>query len=92
MRQALKRLLLIVVLVFGMTVPVLAANDNSYKFNQKTVSVQVGKSKNLCIYQNSKRTKPKSFQWSSSNPDIVSVSSNGKMSAKSYGSVLIFIC
>ena len=49
MRQALKRLLLIVVLVFGMTVPVLAATDNSYKFKQTTVSVQIGKSKNLYI-------------------------------------------
>lgn len=89
MRQTLKRLLLIIVLVFGMTVPVLAATDDSYKFNQKTVSVQVGKSKNLFIYQNGKKINPKSFQWSSSDPDIVSVSSNGKLSAKSYGSVQI---
>ena len=52
MRQALKRLLLIVVLMFGMTVPVLAATDNQYEFKQKTASVQVGKSKNLFISKN----------------------------------------
>lgn len=89
MGQALKRLLLIVVLVFGITVPVLAATDNPYKFKQKTVSVQVGKSKNLFIYQNGKKINPKSFQWSSSDPDIVSVSSNGRISAKNYGNVQI---
>lgn len=89
MRQALKGLLLIVVLVFGMTVPVLAATDNPYKFKQKTVSVQVGKSKNLFIYQNGKKINPKSFQWSSSDPDIVSVSSNGRINAKNYGNVQI---
>lgn len=89
MRQALKRLLLIVVLVFGMTVPVLAATDNSYKFKQTTVFVQIGKSKNLYIYQNGKKINPKSFQWSSNNPDIVSVSSNGRINAKGYGSVQI---
>lgn len=89
MRQALKRLLLIVVLVFGMTVPVLAETDNQYEFEQSIISVQVGKSKNLCIYQNGKKVKVKSFQWSSSDPDIVSVSSNGRISAKSYGSVQI---
>lgn len=89
MRQALKRLLLIVVLVFGMTVPVLATTDNSYKFKQTTASVQIGKSKSLYIYQNGKKINPKSFQWSSSDPNIVSVSSNGRISAKGYGSVQI---
>lgn len=90
MRQALKRLLLIVVLVFGMTVPVLAATDNSYKFKQTTVFVQIGKSKNLYIYQNGKKLNPKSFQWSSSDPDVVSVSSNGRINAKTYGNVQIY--
>ena len=89
MKQALKRLLLIVVLVFGMTVPVLAATDNSYEFKQKTVSVQVGKSKNLYIYQNGKKINPKSFRWSSSDSDVVSVSSNGRINAKGYGTVHI---
>lgn len=90
MRQALKRLLLIIVLVFGMTVPVLAATDNRYEFKQKTVSVQIGKSKSLYIYQNDKKINPKSFQWSSSDPNIVSVSSNGRINAKTYGNVQIY--
>ena len=90
MRQALKGLLLIIVLVCGMTVPVLATTDNQYEFKQKTVSVQVGKSKNLFIYQNGKKLNPKSFQWSSSDPDVVSVSSNGRINAKTYGNVQIY--
>ena len=76
--------------MFGMTVPVLAATDNQYEFKQKTASVQVGKSKNLFIYQNGKKINPKSFQWSSSNPDIISVSSNGRINAKGYGNVQIY--
>ena len=91
MKRILKRLVLITILIFGITVPVFAASNNQYEyeFKQKTIAVRVGTSKNIFIYQDGKKADSKSFQWCSSDSEVVEISSKGRVIAKRSGNAQI---
>lgn len=77
MKKRIKGLIIAALLLVCMAIPVSAA-VGKYDFQQKSVSVQVGKSKNLYVCNNGKTINPKKFHWKSSNPKVISVT-NGKL-------------
>ena len=87
MKQKIRGLILTIILVFCMTVPASAATQ-VYRFEQKTVSLQVGKSRSLTVYNNGKKINPGKIRWKSSSPDKVSVT-KGTLTAKSWGTARI---
>lgn len=87
MKQKIRGLILTIILVFCMTVPAAAATQG-YRFEQKTVSLQVGKSKSLTVYNNGRKVNPGKIRWKSSNPDKVSVT-KGTLTAKKWGTARI---
>ena len=88
MRKKIKGLIMMAVLLICFSVPAAAATE-SFHFEQKTDSVQVGKTKELTVYNHGKKVDPKKVQWKSSNPKLAAIS-NGKVTAKSWGNVQIF--
>ena len=87
MRKKIKGLIMMAVLLICFSVPAAAATE-SFHFEQKTDSVQVGKTKELTVYNHGKKVDPKKVQWKSSNPKLAAIS-NGKVTAKSWGNVQI---
>ena len=67
MRKKIKGLIMMAVLLICFSVPAAAATE-SFHFEQKTDSVQVGKTKELTVYNHGKKVDPKKVQWKS-NPD-----------------------
>ena len=88
MRKKIKGLIMMAVLLICFSVPAAAATE-SFHFEQKTDSVQVGKTKELTVYNHGKKVDPKKVQWKSSNPKLAAIS-NGKVTAKSWGNVQIY--
>lgn len=88
MRKKIKGLIMMAVLLICFSVPAAAATE-SFHFEQKTDSVQVGKTKELSVYNNGRKVDPKKVQWKSSNPKLAAIS-NGKVTAKSWGNVQIY--
>ncbi len=88
MRKKIKGLIMMAVLLICFSVPAAAATE-SFHFEQKTASVQVGKTKELSVYNNGRKVDPKKVQWKSSNPKLAAIS-NGKVTAKSWGNVQIY--
>lgn len=87
MRKKIKGLIMMAVLLICFSVPAAAATE-SFRFEQKTDSVQIGKTKELTVYDHGKKVDPKKVQWKSSNPKLAAIS-NGKVTAKSWGNVQI---
>ena len=87
MRKKIRGLIAMVILLICFSVPAAAATE-SFHFEQKTDSVQVGKTKELTVYNNGRKVDPKKVQWKSSNPKLAAIS-NGKVTAKSWGNVQI---
>ena len=87
MRKKIRGLIVMAVLLICFSVPAAAATE-SFHFEQKTDSVQVGKTKELTVYNHGKKVDPKKVQWKSSNPKLAAIS-NGKVTAKSWGNVQI---
>lgn len=87
MRKKIKGLIMMAVLLICFSVPAAAATE-SFHFEQKTDSVQVGKTKELTVYNHGKKVDPKKVRWKSSNPKLAAIS-NGKITAKSWGNVQI---
>ena len=87
MRKKIKGLIMMAVLLICFSVPAAAATE-SIHFEQKTDSVQVGKTKELTVYNHGKKVDPKKVQWKSSYPKLAAIS-NGKVTAKSWGNVQI---
>ncbi len=87
MRKKIRGLIAMVILLICFSVPAAAATE-SFRFEQKTDSVQVGKTKELTVYNNGRKVDPKKVQWKSSNPKLAAIS-NGKVTAKSWGNVQI---
>ena len=87
MRKKIRGLIAMVILLICFSVPAAAATE-SFHFEQKTDSVQVGKTKELTVYNHGKKVDPKKVQWKSSNPKLAAIS-NGKVTAKSWGNVQI---
>lgn len=87
MRKKIRGLIAMVILLICFSVPAAAATE-SFHFEQKTASVQVGKTKELSVYNNGRKVDPKKVQWKSSNPKLAAIS-NGKVTAKSWGNVQI---
>lgn len=85
MRKKIRGLIAMVILLICFSVPAAAATE-SFHFEQKTASVQVGKTKELSVYNNGRKVDPKKVQWKSSNPKLAAIS-NGKVTAKSWGNV-----
>lgn len=71
-----------------MAVPV-SASVEKYDFQQKSIFMQVGKSKQLYVYNNGKVVNPQKFRWKSSNPKVISVV-NGRITARNWGNVKIY--
>ena len=88
MRKKIRGLIAMVILLICFSVPAAAATE-SFHFEQKTASVQVGKTKELSVYNNGRKVDPKKVQWKSSNPKLAAIS-NGKVTAKSWGNVQIY--
>lgn len=88
MRKKIRGLIMMAVLLICFSVPAAAATE-SFHFEQKTDSVQVGKTKELSVYNNGRKVNPKKVQWKSSNPKLAAIS-NGKVTAKSWGNVQIY--
>ena len=88
MKKRIKGLIIAALLLVCMAIPVSAA-VGKYDFQQKSVSVQVGKSKNLYVCNNGKTINPKKFHWKSSNPKVISVT-NGKITANNWGNAKIY--
>ena len=88
MRKKIKGLIMMAVLLICFSVPAAAATE-SFHFEQKTDSVQVGKTKERSVYNNGRKVDPKKVQWKSSNPKLAAIS-NGKVTAKSWGNVQIY--
>ena len=88
MRKKIRGLIAMVILLICFSVPAAAATE-SFHFEQKTASVQVGKNKELSVYNNGRKVDPKKVQWKSSNPKLAAIS-NGKVTAKSWGNVQIY--
>lgn len=80
MRKKIRGLIVMAVLLICFSVPAAAATE-SFRFEQKTDSVQVGKTKELTVYNNGRKVDPKKVQWKSSNPKLAAIS-NGKVTAK----------
>ena len=80
MRKKIRGLIAMVILLICFSVPAAAATE-SFHFEQKTASVQVGKTKELSVYNNGRKVDPKKVQWKSSNPKLAAIS-NGKVTAK----------
>ena len=87
MRKKIRGLIVMAVLLICFSVPAAAATE-SFRFEQKTDSVQIGKTKELTVYDYGKKGDPKKVQWKSSNPKLAAIS-NGKVTAKSWGNVQI---
>ena len=88
MKQKIRGLLVIFILLFCFTVPVPAATG-SCKFRYGSVSIQTGKRRTLEIYNNGKKVNNRRARWKSSNPKTAAVS-NGNVTAKKSGSVKIY--
>lgn len=88
MRKKIRGLIAMVILLICFSVPAAAATE-SFHFEHKTASVQVGKTKELSVYNNGRKVDPKKVQWKSSNPKLAAIS-NGKVTAKSWGNVQIY--
>lgn len=88
MRKKIRGLIAMVILLICFSVPAAEATE-SFHFEQKTASVQVGKTKELSVYNNGRKVDPKKVQWKSSNPKLAAIS-NGKVTAKSWGNVQIY--
>ena len=88
MRKKIRGLIAMVILLICFSVPAAAATE-SFHFEQKTDSVQVGKTKELTVYNHGKKVDPKKVRWKSSNPKLAAIS-NGKVTAKSWGNVQIY--
>lgn len=87
MKQKISGFILAFMLLICIAVPAAAATQG-YKFEQKTVSLQVGKSKNLIAYNNGRKVNPGKIRWKSSNPNKVSVT-KGTLTAKNWGTARI---
>ena len=87
MKQKISGFILAFMLLICIAVPA-AASTQGYKFEQKTVSLQVGKSKSLIAYNNGRKVNPGKIRWKSSNPNKVSVT-KGTLTAKT-GALLGF--
>ena len=87
MRKKIRGLIVMAVLFICFSVPAAAATE-SFQFEQNTDSVQVGKTKELTVYNHGKKVDPKKVRWKSSNPKLAAIS-NGKITAKSWGNVQI---
>ena len=83
MKQKISGFILAFMLLICIAVPAAAATQG-YKFEQKTVSLQVGKSKSLIAYNNGRKVNPRKIRWKSSNPNKVSVT-KGTLTAKNWG-------
>ena len=68
MKQKISGFILAFMLLICIAVPAAAATQG-YKFGQKTVSLQVGKSKSLIAYNNGRKVNPGKIRWKSSNPN-----------------------
>ena len=68
MKQKISGFILAFMLLICIAVPA-AASTQGYKFEQKTVSLQVGKSKSLIAYNNGRKVNPGKIRWKSSNPN-----------------------
>ena len=88
MRKKIRGLIAMVILLICFSVPAAAATE-SFHFEQKTASVQVGKNKEQSVYKKGRKVDPKKVQWKSSNPKLAAIS-NGKVTAKSWGNVQIY--
>ena len=87
MKQKISGFILAFMLLICIAVPAAAATQG-YKFEQKTVSLQVGKSKSLIAYNNGRKVNPRKIRWKSSNPNKVSVT-KGTLTAKNWGTARI---
>ena len=58
MRKKIRGLIAMVILLICFSVPAAAATE-SFHFEQKTASVQVGKTKELSVYNNGRKVDPK---------------------------------
>ena len=69
MRKKIRGLIAMVILLICFSVPAAAATE-SFHFEQKTASVQVGKTKELSVYNNGRKVDPKKVQWKSHRKEL----------------------
>lgn len=69
MRKKIRGLIAMVILLICFSVPAAAATE-SFHFEQKTASVQVGKTKELSVYNNGRKVDPRKSSGKAAIPNL----------------------